>query len=233
MKFKLLFVLQILTTLLLTTRLPAQNVVTDWNGIASSTIVANGGKPSATSSVWFAYTSIAVYDAVNAVHGQFQPFYYQGSASPGASDEAAAVTAAHRVLVTYFPTQQAILDTTFQNSLAKITVGPDAKSAGIAVGEAAAAALTESRAEQEVAIAVEGETRDPAVIELTQRAADPLVAWLLVVVPDPRLEQITEDIERLGRGRLIAQESQKLLSGFRGGRVQVHVRDEEARHRLT
>jgi hypothetical protein len=146
MKFKLLFVLQILTTLLLTTPLPAQNVVTDWNGIASSTIVANGGKPSATSSVWFAYTSIAVYDAVNAVHGQFQPFYYQGSASPGASDEAAAVTAAHRVLVTYFPTQQAILDTTFQNSLAKITAGPDAKSAGIAVGEAAAAALITARA---------------------------------------------------------------------------------------
>jgi hypothetical protein len=146
MKFKLLFVLQILTTLLLTNPLPAQNVVTDWNGIASSTIVANGGKPSATSSVWFAYTSIAVYDAVNAVHGQFQPFYYQGSASPGASDEAAAVTAAHRVLVTYFPTQQAILDTTFQTSLAKITAGPDAKSAGIAVGEAAAAALITARA---------------------------------------------------------------------------------------
>ena len=141
MKFKLLFVAQVLTTLLLGTPLPAQNVVTDWNGVASSTIVANGGKPSATSSVWFAYTSIAVYDAVNAVHGQFQPFYYGGSVSPGASDEAAAVAAAHRVLVTYFPAQQATLDATFQDSLAKITAAPDAKNAGVAVGEAAAAAL--------------------------------------------------------------------------------------------
>jgi hypothetical protein len=146
MKFKLLFVAQILTTLLLGTPLPAQNVVTQWNAIASSTIVANGGKPSATSSVWFAYTSIAVYDAVNAVHGQFQPFYYQESASAGASDEAAAVTAAHRVLVTYFPAQQATLDATFQDSLAKITATADAKSAGVTVGEAAAAALITARA---------------------------------------------------------------------------------------
>ena len=146
MKFKLLFVVQVLTTLLLRTALPAQNLITQWNSIASSTIVATGGKPSATSSVWFAYTSIAVYDAVNAIHGQFQPFYYQGTASPGASDEAAAVSAAHRVLVSYFPAQQTTLDAAFQDSLVKITASPDAKSAGVAVGEAAAAALIAARA---------------------------------------------------------------------------------------
>jgi hypothetical protein len=146
MKFKLWFLAQVLSTLLLGTPLPAQNVVTDWNGIASSTIVANGGKPSATSSLWFAYASIAVYDAVNAVHGQFQPFYYGGSVSPGASDEAAAVAAAHRILVNYFPAQQASLDAAFQDSLAKITASADAKKAGVAVGEAAAAALVAARA---------------------------------------------------------------------------------------
>lgn len=146
MKFKWLCVAQILAALLLGTRLPAQNVVTDWNAIASSTIVANGGKPSATSSVWFAYTSIAVYDAVNAVHGQFQPFYYQGGASTGASDESAAVAAAHGVLVHYFPTQQATLDATYLDSLGTITAAADAKSAGVAIGEAAAAALIAARA---------------------------------------------------------------------------------------
>ena len=145
MKCKLLFFAQILTTLLLGTPLPAQNVVTEWNRIASSTIVASGGKSSVASSVWFAYTSIAVYDAVNAVHGQFQPFYYMGTTSPGASDEAAAATAAHRVLVTYFPAQQTTLDAAFQNSLANITAPPDAKNAGIAVGEAAASALITAR----------------------------------------------------------------------------------------
>jgi hypothetical protein len=138
-------VLYFLATLLLTVLSPAQNVVTEWNGIASSTIITNGGKPSATSSVWFAYASIAVYDAVNAVHGHFQPFYYKGKAAPGASDEAASAAAAHRVLVVYFPSQQPSLDASYQDSLAKITASTDAKSAGAAVGEAAAAALVTAR----------------------------------------------------------------------------------------
>jgi hypothetical protein len=146
MKSKLWLTMPILATLMTSAPLLAQNVVTDWNGTASSTIVAKGGKPSATSSVWFAYTSIAVYDAVNAIHDQFQPFYYMGSASPGASDEAAAVAAAHRVLVTYFPAQQSALDVQFNNSLNKINATSDAKNAGIVVGEAAAAALIAARA---------------------------------------------------------------------------------------
>ena len=62
-------------------RLQAQNAVTDWNTIASTTIVTNGGKASVASGVWFAYTSIAVYDAVNAVHRMYQPFYYNGIAT--------------------------------------------------------------------------------------------------------------------------------------------------------
>jgi hypothetical protein len=124
----------------------AQNVVTDWNATASATIVANGGKPSTASGVWFAYTSIAVYDAVNAIHHRFRPFYYEGSAPGGASDEAAAVAAAHRILVNYFPAQQAALDAQFSASLASITATPAAKSAGMSVGEAAAAALIAARA---------------------------------------------------------------------------------------
>jgi hypothetical protein len=146
MKPKLWLTTPILATLLTGAPLFAQNVVTDWNGIASSTIVAKGGKPSATSAVWFAYSSIAVYDAVNAIHHEFQPFYYKGTASLGASDEAAAVAAAHRILVTYFPAQQSALDAQFNDSLAHVTATPDAKNTGIAVGEAAAAALIAARA---------------------------------------------------------------------------------------
>ena len=124
----------------------AQNVVTDWTAIASTTIVTNGGKPSATASVWFAYTAIAVYDAVNAVHREFEPFYYRGRAPGGASDEAAAVAAAHRVLVAYFPAQQSALDAQFNDSLGRIIASPEAKAAGTRVGEAAAAALVAARA---------------------------------------------------------------------------------------
>lgn len=124
----------------------AQNVVSDWNAIASTTIVAHGGKSSTASGVWFAYASIAVYDAVNAVHRRFQPFYYRGPAPDGASDEAAAVAAAHRILVNYFPAQHSALDAAFDGSMTNITAPAPAKDAGVAAGEAAAAALIAARA---------------------------------------------------------------------------------------
>ena len=44
-------------------------MVTDWTTIASTTIVKNGGKVAGASAVWFSYTSLAVYDAVNAITG--------------------------------------------------------------------------------------------------------------------------------------------------------------------
>jgi hypothetical protein len=143
---KLLFNILLSSALLPAFQLQAGNVVTDWNTIASTTIVANGGKASVASGVWFAYMSIAVYDAVNAVHyREFEPFYYSGLAPRGASDEAAAASAAHRVLVNYFPAQRANLDAQFSNSLNAIAANPWAKAEGIAVGEAAASALIDAR----------------------------------------------------------------------------------------
>src|SRR5262244_3057931 len=105
----------------------AQNVVTDWNAIASATIVANGKKPSTASGVWFAYTSIAVYDAVNSVHHRFQPFYFRGVAPEDTSEEVAAVAAAHRILVNFFPTQQSALDAQLTASLANVVASQQAK----------------------------------------------------------------------------------------------------------
>jgi hypothetical protein len=122
----------------------AGNVVTDWNTIASTTIVTNGGKSPGPSSVWFAYSSLAVYDAVNAITGQYQPFYYRIAAPANASTGAAAAAAAHRVLVNYFPSQQTALDSQFTTSLAGIADGGD-KTAGVAVGEAAAMAIISAR----------------------------------------------------------------------------------------
>ncbi len=122
----------------------AGNVVTDWNTIASTTIVTNGGKNPAASSVWFSYSSLAVYDAVNAITGQYQPFYYRIAAPANASTGAAAAAAAHRVLVNYFPSQQTALDSQFTTSLAGIADGGD-KNAGVAVGEAAATAIINAR----------------------------------------------------------------------------------------
>src|ERR1035438_7899280 len=123
----------------------AGNVVTDWNTIASTTIVTNGAKSPGASSVWFAYTSLAVYDAVNAISGQYQPFYYRFAGPANASIGAAAVAAAHRILVNYFPSQKTALDTQYTASLAGIADGGE-KNAGVAVGEAAAMAIVSARA---------------------------------------------------------------------------------------
>ncbi len=126
--------------------LAAQNIVTDWSTIASQTIIKNGGKPAGAANLWFTYAAIAIYDAVNAIDQRHQPFYYSAKGPKKASQEAAALAASHTVLLYYFPAQQSSLDSAYMASLASITGSPASKSAGLAVGEAAAAALIVARA---------------------------------------------------------------------------------------
>jgi hypothetical protein len=158
----------------------AQNAVTNWNTIASTAIVTNGGVGPGASGVWFAYTSIAVYDAVNAIHRhKFEPFYYFGGASSQASDEAAALAAAHRVLVYYFPAQQTALDLQFKASLRVVTSTPRAISEGIEVGEAAAEALISERTGDGLNAAVTySESAGPAVWEPNPPGSSPVTPWL-------------------------------------------------------
>jgi hypothetical protein len=86
-----------------------------------------------------------MYDAVNAITGEYEPFYYRMAGPSNASIDAAAVAAAHRILVNYFPLQQTALNTQFTASLAAVVGDPDAKAAGVAVGEAAAMAVISAR----------------------------------------------------------------------------------------
>jgi hypothetical protein len=140
------FLVAALTMVLLASPgLLAQNVVVDWNNIASTTIVTNVKQSSALSGVWFAYVHLAVYDAVNAIDHRFQPYLFTTDAPDGASKDAAAVAAAHRVLVNYFPAQQAGLDAQFASSLAAISDTPANIAAGTAIGEQAAQALIAAR----------------------------------------------------------------------------------------
>src|SRR5260221_9095478 len=133
------------TILFASTGLQAQNVVIDWNNIASTTIVTNVKQSFALSGVWFAYVHLAVYDAVNAIDHRHQPYLFATDAPDGASKDAAAVAAAHRVLANYFPAQQASLDAQFASSLAAISDAPANIAAGTAVGEQAAQALIAAR----------------------------------------------------------------------------------------
>ena len=95
--------LSILTLLCLLFRSPAAraDVVLDWNAIAVNTAIANGQSPFAQAR-YAAIVQLAVFEAVNATTGEYEP-YIGVTALTGASPEAAAATAAYRVLKTYFP----------------------------------------------------------------------------------------------------------------------------------
>ena len=85
------------------------DAVTDWNAIASTAITApppaGAGQPPPVSVLHFAMVHGAVYDAVNAIDRGYQPYLVQPAANPTDSKEAAAATAAFRVLVGLFPGQ--------------------------------------------------------------------------------------------------------------------------------
>lgn len=135
------------------------NEVTNWNRIATETLVAfpgpAGGAPPALQ-INMGMIQGAVYDAVNAIEPRHQPYLLDTPFNPTASKEAAAATAAYRVLSNIvstvpatipFPNRASLLaalDTAYTTSLALI---PDSsvKSEGIAAGNAAADAMIAAR----------------------------------------------------------------------------------------
>ena len=116
-------------------------IVLQWNEIAVTTI---GAQPPFPASRFMATVQVAVFEAVNAITGDYEPYLGTISAPPGASTEAAAVAAAHGALKAFFPAQGATLDQKRADSLATIPDG-QVKNDGIAVGEAAAAAMIADR----------------------------------------------------------------------------------------
>ena len=134
---------------------PDQNTVQQWNRIAEEAIVAlppNGaGAIQNEGLLYMSYESAAVYDAVVAIEGGYEPYAYrlrtaaQRRAIAGASVDAAVVEAAYQVLRFYFPSQAATLDACHEEALASIIDG-SAKLDGISVGAAAAAAIIRLRA---------------------------------------------------------------------------------------
>ncbi len=125
----------------------APNAVTDWATIVQPAIHnASVPRPPASSQVLHAMVLLAVYDAVVAIEGGYQPYAAAITADPGADVRAAVATAAYltaraRVAVS----QHTYLDMQYANYLAGIPNG-QAKSDGVEVGEAAATATLTSRA---------------------------------------------------------------------------------------
>jgi hypothetical protein len=115
--------------------------VLEWNSI---TLATTAGQNPFFQARYAAITQLAVFEAMNAIDGQFDPYLGSVSAPPAASTEAAAVAAAHAVLSNYFPANAPTLDAAYAVSLARIPDGMR-KRQGIVAGNAAAAAMIAHR----------------------------------------------------------------------------------------
>ncbi len=170
-----------------TAALPPGNTVAQWNKIAEDTVVGSGAFQT-EGFIYMAYASAAVYDAGVAIEGGFEPYGPAIAAPVRASSDAAAVEAAYRTLVNYFPLQAANLGALYTEALGSIPDGA-AKSAGQAVGLAAAANIISLRSGDGRMIPI-GVTSSfptlppgPGVWRLTPPFAAPQVPWVGNVRP--------------------------------------------------
>jgi hypothetical protein len=119
-----------------------------WNAITQREVVppppaAAQPQPSSMSSM--AFVQAAVYNAVVAIEGGYEPYGAGVARRPGASVDAAVATAAHDVLVHYFPARAGQLDADLSAALGEIPEGRS-KDRGAAVGREAAQQIVARRA---------------------------------------------------------------------------------------
>jgi hypothetical protein len=146
----------ILALLVVAGTLSAQaNVVADWDAIAAATITPPPGvvlPPAVTEAeqrpifqVDLASVHVAIYDAVNAIDRQHEPFaIVPTSRVEGASQEAAVVGAAYGVLKGLFPGRSALYQSAYDSYVLSAAADPS-KVQGLAVGAEVAAGILELR----------------------------------------------------------------------------------------
>jgi hypothetical protein len=122
--------------------LPPGNTVTQWNKIAEDTVVGSGAFQ-AEGFIYMAYASTAVYNAVVAIEGGYEPLDSTITAPAGASVECAVVEAAYRTLRYYFssfPVLVANLDANYAEALSASNLDGCTADGGAGTGVGLAAA---------------------------------------------------------------------------------------------
>lgn len=120
------------------------NAVVHWNTVASEAFAPSQGSNALAQSRTFAILHAAVHDALNAIDRRYEPHTAGLPASPKASPDAAVAAAAREVLVRLLPEQAALVETAYGQALTKVRDGR-AKTAGLAIGQAAAWATLNRR----------------------------------------------------------------------------------------
>jgi hypothetical protein len=159
-------------------------VIPQWNLIAQSTLLGDATKRPQEHFLYLAFMNIAIYDAVVGIDGRYEPYGLHASPPTGASDQAAAVAAAHHILETYSPYAQATLDVAYATSLAAIPPS-QAKTDGITFGILSADTIIALRANDgRNANITYGKAPAPGVWRPTPPAFLPMfVPWMGAVTP--------------------------------------------------
>jgi RHS repeat-associated protein len=118
-------------------RVAPNNVVLEWNAIALDVMQRDPYTPPPMFSRNLAMVQAAVYDAVNAISQRYSVYKVDINAVAGTSEEAAAASAAARILSKLYPSQQALFNAALTRTLSTITDGAG-KTAGIELGNAVA-----------------------------------------------------------------------------------------------
>jgi hypothetical protein len=118
------------------------NAVIEWNRTLLVIVRTPGAQPSTIHSTRnFAMLHAAIFDAVNNIDRDFEPYAVRHPhVSRRASAQAAADQAAHDVLISLYPAFATTLDSELQQDLAQIPYGRD-KADGIEEGQDVAAAI--------------------------------------------------------------------------------------------
>jgi hypothetical protein len=130
-----------------------RDAVLFWNDVTTAFFhppVFVPGQPPPLDARGYAMASVATHDALNAIDRRYEPLIFQGTATSRLSGEAAIAAAVRGVLVGLgraFPTPApvAYANAQYDAYVAGIPAGPE-KAAGIALGEAVAAAILADRA---------------------------------------------------------------------------------------
>jgi hypothetical protein len=120
--------------------LPPGNTVAQWNSIAEDTVVGSGAFQS-EGYIYMAYAATAVYNAVVAIEGGYEPIDSTITAPEGASVDCAVVEAAYRTLSFYFSSFDGLianLNARHAEALAELGGCTADGGAGTHVGEVAA-----------------------------------------------------------------------------------------------
>ena len=166
---------------------PLPNTVQQWNKIAEDTVVGSGAFQG-EGEVYMSYTATAVYDAVVAIQGGYEPYGAAITAPAGASVDCAVVEAAYRTLIYYFPTN-ASLDGFYSDAQGELNGctadGGDGTAVGLAAAHNIIAMRTGDGRLTPIGTTSPFETKDPGpgVWRLTPPFAVAQTPWLGAVQP--------------------------------------------------